>query len=265
MAWRARSVVALLVALVTALPARAGAQATGEAVDSGVATNPWSLRLSADLGAGTRDIDVPMDGIVYRIRPGHFAAVGLGFELDHAVSQAVTLGLLVRYQSSIGHGIVERHTDGSVHPLDARAHRLELGFAPTFAFDSARTWALAAAAGYGLLNFRPEAHHLVTPAYSLAGPHLRAALQFAPWDGLIRLSLGPEVQWIVHVGQDLRDRGMAASGLGAGGEAALELRLGRQFTIGATYRELRSFLDSSQAQRFVDVARFITARLSGTL
>jgi hypothetical protein len=256
------SAVGVAVVLALASPTRAAAQ---RASDPGVQANPWSLRLSAELGAGGRNIDLPRDGVVYQIRPGLFPAVGLGFELDHAASGAVTVGLLVRYQSSIGHGIVERHTDGSGLAMDVRSHRLELALAPTFDLDASRTWSLCASVGYAISNFRPEAHHLQTPAYSLDGPHLRAALQVAPWQRVVRLRVGPEVQWIVHVGQDLEDRGMAARGLGLGGEAAIELALGRRWILGASYRELRVWLDSVQAQRFEDVARFITARVSGKL
>jgi hypothetical protein len=248
--------------LALALSIRAAAQSASE---PDAQANPWSLRLSAELGAGARNIDLPIDGVVYQIRPGLFPAVGLGFELDHAASSAVTVGLLLRYQSSIGHGIVERHTDGSGHRMDVRSHRLELAVAPTFALDASRTWSLCASAGYAISNFRPEAHHLQTPAYSLDGPHLRVALQLAPWQGVIRLRVGPEIQWIVHVGQDLEDRGMAARGLGLGGEAAIELALGRRWILGATYREMRVWLDSAQVERFEDVARFITARVSGNL
>jgi hypothetical protein len=35
--------------------------------------------------------------------------------------------------------------------------------------------------------------------------------------------------------------------------------------VQVTYREMRSWLDSSQAQYFQDVTRFVTARLSGKL
>lgn len=257
-----RSAAGLAVMLAVALPTRASAQSASEPV---VQASPWSLRLSAEIGAGGRDIDLPMDGVVYQIRPGLFPAVGLGFELDHAASGAVSVGLLLRYQSSIGHGIVEQHTGGIGHPMDVRSHRLELALAPTFDLDASRTWSLCASAGYAISNFRPEAHHLQTPAYSVDGPHLRAALQLAPWQGVIRLRVGPEVQWIVHVGQDLEDRGIAARGLGIGGEAAIELALGRRWILGATYREMRVWLDSAQAERFEDVARFITARVSGKL
>lgn len=249
-------------ALGALVPMRSAAE---PARDEAPSPSPWSLTLSAEAGAGSSDIDVPMDGIVYRIRPGFFPIAGVGFELDHAFSRAIDLGLLVRYQSSVGAGIVEQRTDGSERPIDFRSHRLELALAPTFELDDDGTWALLAAAGYAIRNFRPEAHDVVTPGYSLAGPHLRVELRFSPFERLIRLRVGPEVQGILHVGQELVDRGMASRGLGLGGEAALELALGSYWSLQMAYREIHAWLDSAQTQRFEDVARYITARVSGTL
>ena len=57
----------------------------------------------------------------------------------------------------------------------------------------------------------------------------------------VRLRVGPEVQWIAQVGQELMDRDVATHGLAVGGAAALELVLGRRWTVAATYRELRAF------------------------
>jgi len=261
--WLAKLAALPSVILAIAAPAATAAQGAGD--EAAPTTNPWSLRLSAELGAGRRDIDIPREGVVQQIRTDLFPLAGLGFALDHAASEAITLGLLVRYQTSVGLGISEQHTDGSVRPLDVRSHRLELAVAPTLRLDESGTWALGASAGYGLQNFRPEAHEIVTPAYSLAGPHLRMELQLGPWDGLIRLRAGPEIQWITHVGQDLVDRGLASRGLGVGGEAAIEVALGQRWAIRASYREMRSWLDSSQVQSFEDVARFVSASLSGKL
>jgi hypothetical protein len=254
------------VALAMALPAGVHAQATPEAATSqAAAADAWSLRLSAELGMGSRDFDLPADGVVYRTQTGTFPAGGLGFELDHAASEQLGLGLLIRYQSSIAHGIVEQHTDGSEHPLDIRSLRLELAFAPQLRLDAEGDWVLAASAGYALSDFRPEAHHLVTPAYRLAGPHLRLELQFPRLFDVIRLRFGPELHGIVDVGQDLIERGMAGQGVGLGGEAAIDVALGRHFMLHATYREMRSWLDSSQTQSFEDVSRFATVRVSGKL
>jgi len=224
----------------------------------------WSLRLSADLGVGVRSFSVPMNGVVYQTDTGPFPLAGVGFELDRHASRDVSLGLLLRYQSSVGLGIVEQHTDGSERPLDARANRIELGLTPTFRFDAEGRWALCLAAGYGILGFRPVGH-LVTPGFSLDGPHLRVQLQVPLLSDVLRLRVGPEAQWLSHVGSELVERGVASHGFALGGEAGLELALSQRFMLHAVYRETHAFVDSSQAQSFEDTARFVTARFSGKL
>jgi len=253
---RARTMALLLIALSPSVCAQASAQAPAE-------QEAWALRLSAGLGVGTRDFDLPMDDVVYQTTTDAFPAMDLGFELQHAASRSVRLGLLVRYQSSLAHGIVEQHTDGSQHAVPARAHRVELAFTPSLALDAEGRWVLGAAIGCAVRGFRPAAH-LVTPGYTLAGPHLRAELRLPIAGKLLGLRLGPEAQWIAFVGSELRARGVASQGVGLGAEATLELSLER-FTIHAGYRELHSMLDSAQAQSFQDVERFVTARVSGVL
>ena len=225
---------------------------------------PWSLSLAAGLGAGSRELDLPRDGVVYQVRSGLFPAVELGFELSHDLSQDFTLGLLARYQTSLGLALVEKLTDGSEHSRSTRSHHLELGLAPTLRLDAQGRWALAAAVGFHVSELDPEAH-LITPSYFMSGPFLRVELQLPLASDRVRLRIGPEAQWIAQVGRELLDRGIRAGGLGAGGSATLELALARHWTVAASYRELRSWLDSSQASSFVDVSRFVTARLSGTL
>ena len=277
----------MLLALGTALPLRTAAQEEQDGSSSevsadeqaplepnaepGANTAPaavgratWSLRLSAGVGVGSRALDLPMDGRIYQIRSGLTPAVDLGFELDHAVSQDVSVGLLIRYQSSVGLRIVEHLTDGTEHPRATRSQQLQLAIAPIWRLDSRARWALGAAIGYGISELRPESH-LVTPAYFLGGPYARFELQLPLIGERVRLRAGPEMQWIAQAGQELLDRDVRPHGLAVGGEAALEVVLGRRWTVAATYRELRAWLDSAQGGTFRDVTRFITARLSGVL
>ena len=226
--------------------------------------NPWALRLSAEMGFGMREFGLPEDNVVNRTETGMFPAAGAGFELDHELSDALVLGLLLRYQTSLGLGLIEEHTDGSEHPIDARTHHIEIALAPTLHFDDAARWGLCLSLGYGIAGFRPIAH-LVTPGFSLAGPHLRAQLQAPLVPDRLRLRIGPEGQWVAHVGQELKDRGVDSSGFAVGGEAALELSLGEHWMVHAAYREMRSFIGTSQSESFEDVARFVTARVSGKL
>jgi hypothetical protein len=242
-----------LFAIVSALPLRAAADAVS-----------WSLDMSAGAGIGMRALDLPSDGVVYQTRTGVFPAADLAFELDHAPSNTFRIGLHARYQTSIGLHITEQHTDGSEHEQTARSNRVEVAIAPTLRFDDAGQWALIGSLGWCFSELRPESH-VFTPAYVLSGPFLRAELLLPLGTERLRLRLGPEAQWIVQVGGELRERGMASSGLGAGGSAAIQLVIGGGWIVDATYRELHSWLDSPQAQSLHDASRFVTARLTGSL
>lgn len=241
-----------------------GDETPAEQTPSAAPRAPWLLGLYAGLGIGSREHDLPQDGVVYQVRSGFFPALELGFELSHDLSEDLTLGLIARYQSSLGLDLVEKLTDGSEHSRATRSHQVELGFAPTLRLDAQGRWALAAAVGFHVSELDPEAH-LVTPSYFMAGPFLRVELQLPLASDRVRLRIGPEAQWIAQVGQELLDRGVSAGGLGAGGTATLELVVARHWTVAASYRELRTWLDSSQGRSFEDVSRFVTARLSGTM
>jgi hypothetical protein len=221
-------------------------------------TPEWSARLSGESGVGMRRFELPMDGVVYHTDAGVFPVAGVALEIEHAASASVSIGLLGRYQTSVGLDIIELHTDGSRVPIEVRAHRFEGGLTPTFHFDEERLWALALCAGYGLLGFRPLLH-LVTPAYTLSGPFVRAQLQLPVFTDVLRLRAGPEAQWIVQVGDELKERGMDAMGVALGGEAALDLAIGHHLTVHASYREAWSMIASSQDRSFKDIARFATA------
>ena len=224
----------------------------------------WSLRLSAGLGVGTRDFDLPRDGVIYQTRGGVFPAAELGFELDHLVSDDIIIGLHIRYQSSVGLRLVEHLTDGSTHTRDTRSLRLSLALTPKFRLDAKGRWTLETPVGYGISDLHPAAH-LETPAFLLAGPYVRAELQLWLGEKLVRVRIGPEAQWIAQVGEELVARGVAKSGLGLGGVGAIAVALSPHWMIEAAYGEWRTWLDSSQPGSFEDVTRFITARLLGTL
>ena len=228
--------------------------------------HPLSLHLSAGLGIGTRAVDVPLDGALHQTRTGAFPAFVVGFDLQYAASSAFGIGLVTRYQSSVlGHPMVEQHTDGTDRPMDVRAHRFELSLAPTLFFDDARRWSLGLAAGYATRNLRPEVHHLLTPSYSLSGPHLRLDLGLPLWEDMLRLRLGPEAHILVDVGSEVRDRDVAGEGLGLGFEAALALKLTAALSVHLTYRETHASLDTEQGESFSDVGRYVTTRLEGRL
>lgn len=248
-----RALFGLVSVIAAALPLSAAAEAL-----------PWSLELAAGAGIGMRDLDLPSDGVMYETRTGVFPAADLGFELDHTLGADFRIGLHVRYQTSIGLRITEMLSDGTQHVQDARSNRVELAIAPAVSFDDAKQWTLVTSLGWGFSELRPESH-VFTPAYVLSGPYLRVELSLPLGTERLHLRLGPEAQWIVQVGGELRERGMASSGLGAGGSAAIQLMIASGWIVDATYRELHSWLDSPQTQSLHDASRFVTVRLTGSL
>lgn len=226
---------------------------------------PFHLRLAAGAGVGVRSIDLPRDGLVYEVRSGVFPAVELGFGLDYDASEAWTVGLLLRYQTSLGLVLRERRTDGSEQTRDTRSSRLEAGLSTTVRFG-AGPFGIGGALGYAIVNLHPQGH-LLTPAFHLGGPFARLSLAFGFLDNRLRLRVGPEAHLVVQVGDELLEvtslRGSTA-GMGLGGEASLELDVA-PLTFGLTYRELHRSVDSGGDATVNDVARFATFRLTGEL
>lgn len=223
----------------------------------------WSLQLAAQAGVGMRNVDIPRDGVIYQVRSGAYAVLGVGFQLDYHSSQSFSVGLAARYDSSIGLVLSDQLTGGTVHPRKTRSHHFDVGIAPTW-YLGADGWAIQTALGYSVSELDPE-NHLETPSYHLGGPHARVALRIPLGSERLRLTLGPEGQLTLQVGQELVARGISASGWGAGARAELELALSERWAVALSYRELHYWLHSQQSESFTDGLRFVTAQLRGTL
>ena len=226
-------------------------------------TASWTMQLSAELGIGMRDMVIPRDGLSFQVNTGVFAAVGLGFHLDHRVSTRLSIGLAARYQSSVGLVAVEKLTDGTEHARKTRAHQLEVGLVPTLRVGDSG-WVVYGALGYALSEVDPEGH-LVTPSYHLGGPQVRAAVQIPLGTPRLRLHLSPDGQLVVQVGDELLARGVHSTGFGAGASAALEFCVNEHWVVAASYRELRFWLGTDQGPRFTDASRFVSAQIKGRL
>lgn len=224
----------------------------------------WALRLSAGLGMGTRDLEMPVSGTVSRFETGLFPAAELGFQLAAPLGQSSALGLQVRYQSSLQHHIVERRVDGSAREQAIRAHCLDLGLTPELWLDAQGDWTLAALLGYGLCELRPL-EHLLTPAYGLGGPLTRLRVQAPLWPGKLQIQVAPEAQWVLQVGHALVRQGVSSTGLGLGAEIVLRWVVGRRWNVDLAYRELWTWLDVPGGPTAQDRARFAIARLAGML
>lgn len=248
--------------------ADAAADETDEAdasqdTDAEEEADSWTMQLSGEAGFGMRELTLPRDGLLFNVDTGVFPALGVGFQLDYHASRSVSVGLVARYQSSIGLVLSEQLSDGTQHDRKTRSHRVEVGLAPTLRLGQGG-WAIAGALGYALSELDPE-NHLVTPSYHLAGPYLRATLQLPLGSERVRLRLGPEGHYVVQIGDELLALGVDTSGWGAGVSAALEVSFAERWTLAASYRELRFWLGGMQGARFSDASRFVTLQLQGAL
>lgn len=223
----------------------------------------WSLQLAAEAGLAMRDVELPRDGVLYQIRSGAYPALGVAFQLEHRASPLFSIGVSARYQSSIGLVMDEQLAGGTTHPRDTRSHHFEVGITPSLRWDTTG-WAVLGMFGYGIAELDPL-NHLVTPSYHLGGPHARVSLQIPLGNPRVHLTLGPEGQITLQTGDELTARGVSASGLGAGANAALDLRFGERWWIALTYRELRFWASSTQGPGFTDNMRALTAQLGGQL
>lgn len=224
---------------------------------------PWSVQLAAEVGVGMRDIRLPRDNVIYEISTGVYPALGVGFGLSHHSSERFSVGLMARYQSSLGLVLDEQLTGGTPHRRNTRSHLFEVGVAPSLHWKESG-WALSGMIGFSVSELDPL-NHLATPSYHLGGPHARIAVRIPLGSERFGLNVGGEGQLTLLVGDELRMRGVSAQGFGAGVNAALEARLGAHWGIAVTYRELRYGLGTQQGPGFTDAARFITAQLRGTL
>jgi opacity protein-like surface antigen len=245
----------------------AGVQAQDASQDVAQATpterSAWLLQLSAEAGIGTRDVDIPRDGVLYQVHTGVYPALGVGFELDYRSSQRFSLGLVARYLSSIGLVLDEQLTGGTVHSRKTRSHRFEVAIAPSLYIGTAG-WAIRGALGYSVSELDPE-NHLLTPSYHLGGPFARIAVQLPLGSERLRLILGPEGQLSLQIGDELLALGVSHPGMGAGASAALELSATEHWTVALSYRELHFWLSSASGPSFTDAQRFVAAQLRGSL
>ena len=239
------------------------ADATATAPASGAAVE---AQLSLGAGIGTRSFLRPTTLGAQRLNDVLFPAVDVGLALHAWPDDSFSLGVLLRYQSSLGLEIDERPLFGLPTSLDVRAERIEVSVAPTFRLgDSSTSVALGFPLGFAMRTFWPEANEFRTPGYSLAGPQLRAEL-IIPFSESFGLRLGPELIWALAIDDSITSQGVASQAIAIGGEAALHLQLGAVLGIELCYRESHAFASTTVTTAlFEDVERFAVVRLVGSL
>jgi hypothetical protein len=216
-------------------------------------------------GVGTRSFRRPTaaGGQVMNDLP--FPAAEVGMAMRAWPDRPLGLIFLLRYQSSIAFVVEEHPAFALNNRVNVRSDRAELSCGPTLRLgDSPKAARLSLPIGVMLRTFWPEVHNLATPRYIMAGPHLRAELRLMLTENL-SMRLAPEFQWIMYFGSQLTDNGVGPHGVALGGEAGLRMALGPVFAIDITYRQSNAMANGTHGPTFLDVERFLTARLSGTM
>jgi hypothetical protein len=229
---------------------------------------PAAVRFQAlaGLGIGSRGFSRPRDGQRQRLEETVFPAAGMTMRAHFAPEAAVSLQVMLAYQSSLGMTVEESPLFGLPAEIDARSERLELSVSPRLRLgDSPDAVAVALPVGIGMRAFVPAVRELTTPGYLVWGPQARAELQ-APLLSWLSLRAGPEVAWLVSISESLKRHGVGDTGWALGLEAGVTLRPGAGLLLELSYRQSHAAADSrAGAADFRDVERYATVRLGGEL
>jgi hypothetical protein len=267
---RALITTALALALALASRPARGQGASPEAPAPASPPELMTVALDAGLGIGTRSYERPLDVQRQRLQTTPFLAADIALRVRRCVSDCPSahyaLDFLLRYQTSIAMRVEQPLFFALPSEVAARSSRLELSVAPIFRLgDRESSMSIAVPVGAMVRSLQAEHRDLPLPSYSLFGPHLRVEARL-PLGRYFTLRAGPEAQWILVMGERLKDEGTQGSGVGLGVEAAVSVNLMRHFGLELSYRQAHA-LASGKAGRadFEDIERFATLQLSGRL
>jgi hypothetical protein len=224
-----------------------------------------AARLGVGVGLGQRRVRLPTRAGNLALDAGPFPALDLFLSGDAVLGSHGLLSARARYQTSLGVTAEQLPPDGVAQRTALRLHHLELGLSPGFRLAASdHSVSLRLFLGWSWRGLRPVVD-LDIPPYTLSGVVLRPELRIPLAGGLIVLRFEPELMIVAEVTTELRHVGATAgSGLGFGGEAALEIGLSELVQLALSYRESRVAVPTSWAAHFTDVERFATlqARLA---
>ncbi len=223
-----------------------------------------SLYAGAGLGLGTLSFERPTAEGVQVLPQTSFAAAELVLRMHAWPKKRLSLEALLSYQSSIGLVLQAAPLFALPQNVDVRWQRVELGAAPRLRLgDAAHAPSLALALGFVLRSLFPGVHQFSVPKYQLGSVALRPEL-LLPLGDLVRLRVGPEAEWMMLITAALRSEGACCQGLAVGGRGSVEASVGRTIRIALAYGESHGFIPAG-SWRFMDVERFLTARIAGEL
>jgi hypothetical protein len=172
----------------------------------------------------------------------------------------ISLAISLVYQSALGFTVSERPPLALMNEVRGRSERVSLDIGPGLRLGMVR---VTVPIGATVRTLWPEVHTLMTPGYSLVGPHARIDVSL-PLAGPVSLSFGPEVQWIVAIDQLLRESGVNSQGVALGVDVNLSVAVGSHFGLGVHYRESHASISTTRSFTFTDVERYLTLRGTGS-
>lgn len=242
----------VMLALVPLWAAASGVRAQAEEphgiMTLGVAGGITDRKIEIHASDGPRQVDT-----------GWVPAVALRWRgaIEHGKAM---YALTVHYETSL-HAIGEQHPPSRTSQAlttPIRSHRFEAGITPSLRFgEDYAGVSLGLFLGYGLRALA-SVTELEVPRFTLHGPLARIALEVPIVPHVLRLHIGPEIWAIVSMSRALRRLGETNTfGLSVGGDARLRLRIANQLDAQLEYREAHAFANSTRADEFRDVERFV--------
>lgn len=223
------------------------------------------VRPFAGVGVTSRSFDRPTADASQVFASAFVPAVETGLYVSVWPDSTRSLGVLLQYRTSLGLVVTEPSPFAVRNRLSVRSEQIELSIIPSVRLgESLGDPRLGLALGGCARTFWPSEHTLMTPGYTLLGPHTRIELivpAFQRWT----VRIAPEAQWIVAMDAALRRSGVAPQGVALGGEASLALALTPTWSAGLHYRESHAIASATTGRAFEDIERYLTLRVEGSL
>lgn len=243
---RARTLAETRLALAVITRPRGGLQEIGGGVEPGERAPGLAVHVGIEAGAGfgTRQIEVPSAAGVLALETAVFPSVALQLAIDvePTARGQLTIGADLEYLTSIALITTDMRVDGTVRETSSRSQRLSAGLRVSYRLEpSLDGVSLGASLAWSALTFSSEAP-VTLPDYTLQGPVLALGVVVPLVSRLITISLFPEAQWIVDVGEALSGLGVSSSAAAVGGSARIRVRILNELFADVTYRESHAFL-----------------------
>jgi hypothetical protein len=221
-----------------------------------------TLSFGIGAGVGTLSYVRPTSAGRQSLPRVSYPAIELALRVHLSPQRAISFEALFDYRSSVGLELRAEPLFGLSQDVAVRVQRAELSFAPVLRLGTPQhSPALILPIGFVVRTLVPELHQFGIPELVLAGPLLRAQLQW-PLGESLSLRAGPEAQWMLHVDDALTRQGAGAQGFALAAELALETRVSSRVSLSLSYRQAHAFAPSGD-RSYEDVERFATVFASG--